>query len=348
MPISSAEIPSFTPAAVRNGIPAAITQASRFLRRCAVLALACFGLPVQSQVIFPGKPIRLIVTSPAGGSNDILNRIVGAKFSELAGQPVLIDNRPGASGFVAAEMLTKAPADGYTLLMATEATLVVNPLFFSKLPYDTQRDFAPVTITAMIHHMLLVHPSVQATTVRELIDLARARPGKLNYASSGNGSAFHLGMEMFKRMAGVDMVHVPFKGGAFSINAMLTGDVQVMLNGMPTGLPLARAGKLRGIAVAGAARSRIAPELPTVGESLPGFEISGWFGAVAPSGTPDAVIARLQQDFARALHSAQVRERVEAQGYEVVASTPGQMAARMREESQKWARLIRDTGIKPD
>lgn len=320
----------------------------RFAGFCTMLALACFGLPAQSQGVFPGRPIRFIITSPAGGSNDILNRIIGAKLSEIAGQPVLIDNRPGASGFVAAEMVAKAPADGTTLLMATEATLVVNPLFFPKLPYDPQRDFAPVTITAMIHHMLLVHPSVPAATVRELIDLARARPGKLNYASSGNGSAFHLGMEMFKRMAGVDLVHVPFKGGAFSINAMLTGDVQVMLNGMPTGLPLARAGKLRGIAVASAARSKIAPELPTVGETLPGFEISGWFGAVAPSGTPGAVIGKLQQDFARALQSAEVRERVEARGYEVVASTSEQMATRMRAESRKWTKLIRETGIRPD
>src|SRR5882672_7604972 len=221
------------------------------------LALLCCGALAQAQAPFPSKPIRVIVTSPSGGANDILNRTLGAKLSESIGQPVLIDNKPGASGFVAAEMVARAPADGYTLLGATEATLVSNPLFFKKVPYDTQRDFAPVTMAVEVNYVLLVHPAVPANSVRELIALARSKPGALNYASSGNGSAFHLGMEMFKRMAGVDIVHVPFKGSALSVNAMLAGEVQIMLNGTPNGVPLAKSGKLR--ALAARARGARAP-----------------------------------------------------------------------------------------
>ncbi len=311
-------------------------------------ALCSFG-PALAQIPFPSKPIRLIVTSPPGGSNDILNRIVGTKLAELLAQPVLIDNRPGASGFVAAEMVAKSAPDGYTLLAATEATLVANPLFFRKVPYDPQRDFAPVTIAVEIGYVLLVHPSVPARSVEELIALARTTPGRLNYASSGNGSAFHLGMELFKRMAGVDIVHVPFKGSALSVNAMLAGEVQIMLNGTPNGVPLANSGKLRALAVAGARRSPLAPELPTIAESgLPGYEMSGWFGTVAPAGTPAAVIAALNREYVRALHLPEVRERLEGYGFEVVGNTPEEFASRMRSESQRLARVIRDSGAKPE
>jgi len=311
-------------------------------------ALCSFGL-AQAQAPFPSKPIRLVVTSPAGGSNDILNRILGAKLAELLAQPVLIDNRPGASGFVAAEMVAKAPADGYTLLGATEATLVANPLFFKKVPYDPQRDFAPVTIAVEIGYVLLVHPAVQANSVQELIALARSKPGALNYASSGNGSAFHIGMELFKRMADVDIVHVPFKGSALSVNAMLAGEVQIMLNGTPNGVPLAKSGKLRALAVAGARRSRLAPELPTISESgLPGYEMSGWFGTVAPAGTPAGVVAVLNREYVRALRLPEMRERLESYGFEVVGNTPEEFTSRMRSESQRLARVIRESGAKPE
>jgi len=319
------------------------------IARGLLFAALCACSLAQAQTPFPSKPIRLIVTSPAGGSNDILNRIVGAKLAELLAQPVLIDNRPGASGFVAAEMVAKAPADGYTLLGATEATLVANPLFFKKVPYDPQRDFAPVTIAVEIGYVLLVHPSVPANSVPELIALARSKPGALNYASSGNGSAFHIGMELFKRMAGVDIVHVPFKGSALSVNAMLAGDVQIMLNGTPNGVPLARSGKLRALAVAGARRSPLAPELPTIAESgLPGYDMSGWFGTVAPAGPPAAVVASLNREYVRALRSPEVRERLEGYGFEVVGNTPEEFASRMRNESQRLARVIQESGAKPE
>lgn len=321
--------------------------------RCALpgllIALACGANLAGAQTAFPTKPVRLVITSPPGGANDTLNRALGAKLSEIVGQPIVIDNRPGASGFVAAEIVAKAPADGYTGLAGTEATLVTNPLLFPKAPYNTRRDFAPVTMTAAVSHVLLVHPSLPAATVQELIAVAKARPGQLNYASSGTGSAFHLGMELFKRMAGVDIVHIPFKGSALSVGAMLAGDVQMMLIGTTTGLPLARSGKARALAMASGKRSPLAPDLPTIGESgLPGYEISSWFGVVVPAGTPAPVITRLNADFVRALRSADLRERLAPGGYEVIANTPEQFAGHMQVQSKRLARLIRDAAIKAD
>jgi tripartite-type tricarboxylate transporter receptor subunit TctC len=317
---------------------------------CACVQLAQAQSPsAGAGPAFPTRPIRVVVTSPAGGSNDIINRTLAAKLSESLGQPVVIDNKPGASGFVAAETVAKASADGHTLLAATEATLVTNPLFFAKVPYDPQRDFAPVTIAVEIDYILLVHPSVPAKSVEELIALAKAQPGKLNYASSGNGSSFHLGMELFKRMAGVDIVHVPFKGSALSVNAMLAGEVQIMLNGTVNGVPLAKSGKLRALAVTGTKRSPLAPELPTVAESgLPGYEMSGWFGTVAPAGTPAGVIARLNREYVRALHTPEVRARLEGFGLAIVGNTPEEFARRMREDAQRLSRVIRESGAKQE
>ena len=318
-------------------------------RWTALLFAACVGGAAHAQGAFPGKPIRLVVTSPPGGANDTLNRALAAKVTEYLGQPIVLDNRPGASGFVAAEIVAKAPADGYTLLAGTEATLVTNPLLFARTPYNTQRDFAPIMMTAAVSHVLLVHPSLPASTVPELIALAKARPGQLNYASSGSGSAFHLGMELFKHMAGVDIVHVPFKGSALSVAAMLSGDVQMMLIGTATGMPLARSGKARALAMAGAKRSPAAPEVPTIAESgLPGYEISSWFGTVAPAATPAAAVAKLHGAFARALQSPDLRDRLTPYGYEVIANTPAQFARHMRSQTDRLSRIIREAGIKPE
>ncbi len=316
---------------------------------CLLFAVACWSGFAHAQVSFPTKPVRFVVTSPPGGANDTLNRALGAKLMEFIGQPVVIDNRPGASGFVAAEIVAKAPADGYTVLTGTEATLVTNPLLFPKAPYNTQRDFAPVTMTAAVNHVLLVHPSLPATSVQELIAVARSRPGQLNYASSGTGSAFHLGMELFKRMAGVDIVHVPFKGSALSVGAMLAGDVQMMLIGTATGLPLARSGKARALAMASAKRSPLAPELPTIAEAgVPGYEISSWFGAVVPAATAAPVIAKLHADFIRALRSPDLRERLAPAGYEIIANTPQQFSAHMLAQTKRLASVIREAGIRPE
>jgi len=316
-----------------------------------LIAAALVVLPAGeagAQSSFPSRPLKFIVTSPPGGANDILNRLVAAKLQGSIGQPVLIENQGGASGFVAVEALLRSPADGYTLLTGTEATLVTNPLFFPKMPYLPSRDFAPVTVTAAINHVLLVHPSLPINNVGELIGYARANPGKLNYASSGNGSAFHLGMELLKRMAGVEMVHVPFKGSAPSMNAVLAGDVQVMLVGTPTGLPPAKHGKLRALAIAGATRSALAPELPLIADTLPGYEVSGWFAAVAPAGTPAPIIGRLNAEFVRALKSPDLQEKLAPHGFEIVGNSPEQLAAQMVRQSEKWARVIRESGAKPD
>ncbi len=308
-----------------------------------------FASVAWAQASFPSRPIKFIVTSPPGGANDILNRLIAAALQANIGQPVVIENQGGASGFVAVEALLRSSADGYTLLNGTEATLVTNPLFFPKAPYYPQRDFAPVTGTARISHVLLVNPSLPIYSVQELIAYARANPGKLNYASSGNGSAFHLGMELLKRMAGVEMVHVPFKGSGPSMNAVIAGDVQLMLVGTPTALPAAKSGKLRALAIAGAKRSILAPELPTIAESgLPGFDVSGWFGIVAPAGTPSAIVATLNRQLVRALKSPELQDRLAPHGFEVVASAPDELTGLMRSQSERWARVIKESGAKPD
>jgi tripartite-type tricarboxylate transporter receptor subunit TctC len=318
------------------------------MRLPAIALLLLFAGSVLAQAPFPAKPIKLIVTSPPGGANDILNRLIAAKLQANTGVAVPIDNQAGASGFVAVEALLRSPADGYTLMTGTEATLVTNPLFFPKMPYDPARDFAPITSTAAINHVLLVHPGLPINSVQDLIAYAKANPGKLNYASSGNGSAFHLGGELLKRMAGISMVHVPFKGSALSMNAVLAGDVQLMLVGTPTALPAAKAGKLRAIGIGSTTRSKLAPDIPSISETLPGYEVSGWFAAVAPAATPASVVSRLNTEFVRALKAPDLQEKLAPHGFEVVANTPEQLAAQMRSQAEKWARVIKESGARPD
>jgi tripartite-type tricarboxylate transporter receptor subunit TctC len=309
----------------------------------------CVLSPSPAAQDWPARPIRLLVTSPPGGANDIQSRVLGAKLGEHLGQALVIDNRGGGSGMIAAEIVAKSAPDGYTLLAGTNSTFSVNPSLFAKAPYETLRDFAPVAVTVMTPHVLLAHPSLPAQSVKDLVALARARPGRLNYASSGNGSAFHLGMELLKTVAGLDIVHVPFKGSALSANAMITGEVQMMLVGMPTGMPLARSGKARLLGVATPARSALAPDLPTIAETgVPGFGYQSWFGVVAPAGTPRAVIARLHEGLDRPLREKEVRDRLAALGYEVIAQSPQQMTQLIREETKKWAKVIKDSGARPE
>jgi len=298
---------------------------------------------------YPVRPIRFLVTSPPGGANDIQARVLGAKLAEQHGQTVVIDNRAGGSGMIAAEIVAKSTPDGYTLLAGTNSTFAVNPSLFPRVPYDTLRDFAPISITVMTPHVLLVQSSLPADSVKALLALAKAQPGRLNYASSGSGSAFHLGMELLKTAAGVDIVHVPFKGSALSANAMMGGEVQMMLVGLPTGMPLAKSGKARALAVATPARSALALELPTISEAgVPGYGYQSWFGVAAPAGTPRSVIARLHQGLARPLGQADVRERLAVLGYEVIATTPREMAERIRADTLTWAKVIKDSGARPE
>ncbi len=303
----------------------------------------------QAADSYPVRPVRLLVTSPPGGANDIQARVLGAKLGEQLGQVVVIDNRAGGSGMIAAEIVARSAPDGYTLLAGTNSTFAVNPSLFPRVPYDTPRDFAPVAVTVMTPHVLLAHPSLPVQSVKALLALAKAQPGRLNYASSGNGSAFHLGMELLKTTAGVDIVHVPFKGSALSANAMIGGEVQMMLVGLPTGMPLAKSGKARALAVATPARSVLAPELPTIAEAgVPGYGYQSWFGIAAPAGTPPSVIARLHEGLIRPLGQAEVRERLAALGYEVIATTPREMAEKIRADTQTWAKVIRDSGAIPE
>jgi tripartite-type tricarboxylate transporter receptor subunit TctC len=316
----------------------------------ATLLAAAILLPADAAAqSYPERPLRLVVTSPPGGANDIQSRIIGQRLAERLGQPVVIDNRGGASGMLAAEIVVKAPADGYTVLGGTNSTFAVNPTLFPRVQYDTLRDFAPVSVTVMTPHILLVHPALPARSVKDLVAAAKAQPGQLNYASSGAGSAFHLGMELLKTIAGVSIVHVPFKGSALSVNAMLAGDVQMMLIGMTTGLPLAKSGRARVLAVANPKRSALAPDLPTIAESgVPGFGYESWFGLMAPARTPRAAITRLHQELAAVLGQAEVRERLAAQGYEIISTTPAGMAATIREDTKKWAKVIKDSGARAE
>ena len=314
----------------------------------AAIVFLCGAFAAAAQD-YPVRPIRFLVTSPPGGANDTQARVLGAKLAEQLGQAVVIDNRAGGSGMIAAEIVAKSAPDGYTLLAGTNSTFAVNPSLFPRVPYDTLRDFAPVAITVMTPHVLLVHPSLPADSVKALLALAKAQPGRLNYASSGSGSAFHLGMELLKTAAGVDIVHVPFKGSALSANAMMGGEVQMMLVGLPTGMPLAKSGKARALAVATPARSALAPELPTISEAgVPGYGYQSWFGVAAPAGTPPSVIARLHQGLISPLGQADVRERLAVLGYEVIATTPREMAERIRADTLTWAKVIKDSGARPE
>lgn len=303
----------------------------------------------QAADAWPVRPVRLLVTSPPGGANDTQARVLGAKLGERLGQTVVIDNRAGGSGMIAAEIVARAVPDGYTLLAGTNSTFAVNSSLFAKVPYDAQRDFAPVAITVMTPHVLLSHPSLPAASVKALLALAKAQPGRLNYASSGNGSAFHLGMELLKTTAGVNIVHVPFKGSALSANAMIGGEVHMMLVGLPTGMPLAKLGKARALAVATPERSALAPELPTIAEAgVPGYGYQSWFGVAAPAGTPRTIIARLNEGLIRPLGQTDVRERLAALGYEVIATAPREMAEKIRADTRIWSRVIRDSGARPE
>ena len=318
-----------------------------------IIAACTLCLTIQSAAqaadAWPVRPIRLVVTSPPGGANDTQARVLGAQVSDRLGQQIVIDNRGGASGMIAAEIVVKSAPDGYTLLMGTNSTFVVNPYLFPSVPYDTLRDFAPVAVTVTTPHVLLVHPSLPVKTVKDLIALAKAQPGRLNYASSGSGSAFHLGMELLKTVAGVNVVHVPFKGSALSANAMISGDVQMMLVGMPTGMPLAKSGRARLLGVATPARSALAPEVPTIAESgVPGFGYQSWFGVVAPAGTPQAVIQRLHGALAAPLKQADVRAKLAALGYEVIVASPQEMEKKIRADGKTWAKVIRDSGARPE
>jgi tripartite-type tricarboxylate transporter receptor subunit TctC len=295
---------------------------------------------------YPAKPILLIVPFPPGGPADALARLVGDKMGASLGKAIVVANRPGAGGNIGMEVGAKAAPDGYTLVLAPAGNLTVNPSLYRSMPYDVGRDFAPITVLATVPNILVVHPSVPAKTVAELVQYAKAHPGELNFSSPGNGSGAHLAGELLKSMAKIDMTHIPFNGIAPAVTAVLGGQVQAMFAGAPSVLQHVKSGTLRALGVASLARIAAAPDLPTLAESgFPGFDVTSWYGIVAPAGTPSQVIDRLHGEMTKALNEPDVREKLAGLGAEPVGNTPAEFAATIRSEAAKWSKIVKDAKI---
>jgi tripartite-type tricarboxylate transporter receptor subunit TctC len=313
----------------------------------AALAAGAWAQPNLSP--YPTKPIRIVVPFPAGGATDVLARAAAQKLTESLGQPVVVDNRPGAGGNIGAELVAKSAPDGYTLLMGTVGTHAINPGIYPKMPYDHVRDFAPIILVAGVPNVLEVNPSLPVNSVQELIAYAKANPGKLNFASSGNGTSIHLSGELFKTMAGVQMTHVPYKGSAPALQDLVGGQVQLMFDNLPPSLALIKAGKLKPLAVTSKVRAPALPDVPTLAESgLPGFEASSWFGLLAPAGTPQPVIAKLNAEIAKWLATPEAKEKLVAQGANIAGGTPEDFARHIAAETAKWQKVVKDSGAKID
>jgi len=309
-----------------------------------LLAFCTAGALAQS---YPTRAIKLVVPSSPGGGTDIVARILGQKLSEQLGQQFVVENRAGAGTVIGNDAVAKSAPDGYTLLMGL-STLAINPSMYAKLPYDALRDFAPISQSVSACNILILHPSVPAKTVVELIALARAKPGSLTFGSAGMGTNPHLSGELFKSLARIDMVHVPFKGSGQSIISQLAGEIAANFPSVPTAMPYVKVGRLRGIGVTTLKRVEVLPDVPSIAEAgLPGYEATQWFGLLAPAGTPRPIIDRLYQESSRALRSADMKERMTAEGLEVVGSTPEEFASYIRSETEKWTQVIKAAGIKP-
>lgn len=316
------------------------------VRRLAALVICVAAQPALAA--YPDKPITLIVPWAAGGTTDILARAIGQQLSLSMGQPVLVENRAGASGNIGAAQVAKARPDGYTLLIDTMTTLAVNPTLMGNLPFKGADDFTPIALIANVINTMVVNVSVPAKNVREFIAYAKANPGKLAYASSGNGSTNHLAAEMFKRAAGVEMLHVPYKGGAPAVADTVGNQTQVLFSAGTQTLPHVKTGKLQLIAVTEPQRSALLPDVPTVAESLPGYSMSVWYGAYGPAGMPRELVERINAELHKALSVPEVRARMDAMGVDLVKSTPEQLATTLRQDADRYARVIKELNIKLD
>ena len=303
--------------------------------------------PAYSQT-YPTKPVRLVVGFPAGGPTDIVSRTFAPKLTEALGQQVIVDNRAGAGGVIATEHVAKATPDGHTLLMGTIGGIAVAMSLIPNRGYDTLRDFAPITQAVTVTNLLVVHPTVPAKNVKELLAIARTKTGRLNYASSGNGTVTHLAGELFKLMGKVDIVHVPFKGGAPALTALISGEVDMSYENSLVVTPHVKAGKVKALAVTGTKRSQLMPELPTIAETLPGYNASGWYGLFAPAATPRAVITRLNTEAVKALRMPDVVRTLSSQGAEPVGNSPEEFGKFVRSEIEKWANLVKAAKMKAD
>lgn len=313
---------------------------------CAALLVACSGAAAAQA--YPVKPVRIVVPSSAGGGTDIVARILAPDLSKRLGQQVIIDNRPGAGTMIGIEIAARSPADGYTLLMGL-STLAINSALYKKVPYDPVKDFAPVTQAVSSASIIVVHPSVPAKTIKELIAFARARPGQMNYASAGTGTYPHMTMELFLSMAKLKMVHIPYKGTGPAMIDMVAGHTSVMAATILTGMPQIRAGRLRPLGISSAVRSAVVPEIPTVAEAgLPGFESVQWYGLLAPAQTPKEIVNRLHAEMVRILQQPEIKERIAGDGADPVGTTPEEFARYIQTELVKWAKVAREAGIKQE
>lgn len=310
-----------------------------------VLALAAFAAQAQT---WPSKPIKLVVSYPPGGTVDAVARIIATPLSQRLGQPVIVDNRGGAGGAIGGDLVAKSAADGYTVLLDA-SNHAQNPALRSKMPFDTLRDLAPVSLLVKVPNVLVVHPATSIKTVQDLVTQAKARPGEINFASSGNGSAQHLAAEQFSAMAGVRMTHVAYKGGGPALTDVMAGQVPVFFGSLASSLAYIQSGKLRAVAVTGNTRAAVLPQLPTVAEAgLPGYEVYEWNAMFVPAGTPAAVTGRLSKELAAVLQDPEVRKRLEATGAEVIGSTPAELDTFRRAEIAKWTQLAKDNKIQLD
>jgi tripartite-type tricarboxylate transporter receptor subunit TctC len=316
-------------------------------------AIVALGSPLSgaqtapAKDAYPNKPIRFIVTYPPGGGNDIIARLIAQKMSESLGQPVQVDNRAGAGGTIGTAVAAKSPADGYTIVLVSPP-FVMAPSLYANLPYDTTKDLTPVTVIGAVPNVLVVHPSVPAKTVAELIAFARAKPMALSAATLGSATTQHLAAAMFNNMAKTDVLLVPYKGSAPGMNDLLGGQVQMMFNAMPSTLAHIKSSQLRALGVTSLKRSPLAPDVPTVAETLPGFEISTWYGVLAPAGTPEVIIAKLNREIIHAAQLPDVRKKLEEMGVELQLSSSAVFGALIKSEMSKWAEVIRVTGVKAD
>jgi tripartite-type tricarboxylate transporter receptor subunit TctC len=314
--------------------------------RALLIASALFVAGSTLAQTYPARPIRLVVPYPAGGPTDFVGRLVGQKLSALVGQQVVVDNRPGAGTIIGSELIARAAPDGYSLLFGTGGGTFLAPLILPKVPYDPLKDFAPVAMLVQSPQVLVVHPSVPANNVRELVALARAKPGSLNFASVGTGTSPHLGGELLQALSGTKIVHVPYKGTAPAMTDLISGQVHLMFSSMPTVLAHVKAGRLRLIGTGGTKRSAVIPDTPVIAETVPGFELVTWYGVFAPARTPAAVVKRLNDEIGKVLTDSDVREKLEAQGLEPTVMSPEELKRYTEQDVSRWAKLIKSAGIK--
>jgi tripartite-type tricarboxylate transporter receptor subunit TctC len=310
-------------------------------------ALCSFSAAAEDAQSYPSKPIRFIVPYPPAGGTDVVARILADPLTAVLGQPIVIDNRGGAAGNLGTDLAAKAAPDGYTILF-TLSSHTINPKLYDKLPFDVERDFVPISLAALSPQILVANPSLPANNIRELIALAKAQPGKLNFASVGTGSPGHIAGELFKLKTGVDMVHVPYKGGGPAVTDTLGGQVQLLFVTLPAAMQYVKAGKLKALAVTSDKRSEAAPEIPTIAETVPGCVVNSWYGALAPAKTPPAIVAKLQAAFAKVLAMPDVKAKLFQQGAEAASSTSAELDERIRAELKQWDYVIREAKIKAE